>query len=384
MSDKSYYEILGVDKSASQDELKSAYRKLAKKYHPDLYSTASEQEKKNAEVKFKEINHAYDVLSDAQKRAAYDAYGNENGPTGGAGGFGGFGGFGGSSGGFGFDADDIFSSIFSAFGGGGQRTSRANAPQRGQDILINLTITFEEAAFGVRKTVTVKRVESCPSCNGTGAKDGKAFKTCTNCKGTGQVSQTQRTPFGQFTSTGVCPVCKGTGKVVTETCKTCGGQGRYERAREISVNIPAGIDSGQRITYQGEGHSGRNGGEKGSLIVEITVRPHKLFRRSGSDLQLEVPLTIAEAALGCTIMVPTLNAPQELKVPEGTQSGTVFKLKGQGIKKLRGGDKGDLYVKVVVEVPKSVTKEQKDLLRKLDVSFESKQFPRKKEYKEKL
>lgn len=387
MADKDYYEILGVDKKASGDEIKSAYRKLAKKYHPDLYTNASESEKKNAEAKFKEINHAYDVLSDADTRAAYDAYGTENGPSpgSGSGGFGGFGGFGGSqgSGGFGFDMDDIFSSIFSGFGGGRSQQSRANAPQRGSDIRVGLTLTFEEAAFGVQKKISVRRVESCADCNGTGAKDGKAYKTCTNCHGTGQVTQTQRTPFGQFTSTGVCPVCKGRGKVITETCKSCNGQGRVERVREITVNVPAGIDNGQTITYAGEGNGGRNGGERGSLVVEIAVRPHKLFRRSGSDLQLELPLTIAEAALGCTVFIPTLRNPQELKIPEGTQSGTIFRLKGCGVKKLRANDNGDLYVKVVVEVPKSLTREQKDLLHKLDGCFEIKQFPRKKEYRDK-
>ena len=305
---------------------------------------------------------------------------------GGTGGFGGFGGFGGTRGGqgFSFDMDDIFSSIFSGFGGGRTQQSRANAPQRGSDIRVGLTLTFEEAAFGVQKKINVRRVENCSACNGTGAKDGKAFKTCTNCNGTGHVTQVQRTPFGQFSSTGVCPVCKGRGRVVTETCKSCGGQGRIERIREITVNVPAGIDNGQTITYAGEGNGGRNGGERGSLVVEITVRPHKLFRRAGSDLQLEVPVTIAEAALGCTISVPTLKGAQELKIPEGTQSGTVFKLRNCGVKKLRGSDSGDLYVKVVVEVPKSLNREQKDLLRRLDAAFEVKQFPRKKEYKEKL
>lgn len=386
MAEKDYYEILGVDKKATPDELKAAYRKLAKKYHPDLYTTASEAEKKNAEAKFKEINHAYDVLSDENKRAAYDAYGSENGPMGGAGGqgFGGFGGFGSQGGqGFGFDMDDIFSSIFSGFGGSRSQSSRANAPQRGTDIRVGLTLTFEEAAFGTRKNISVRRIEVCSDCNGTGAKDGKSFKTCTQCNGTGRVTQVQRTPFGQFSSTGVCPVCKGKGKIITDPCKSCGGQGRVERVRNITVNVPAGIDSGQTITYAGEGNGGRNGGERGSLVVEITVRPHKLFKRNGSDLQLEIPVTIAEAALGCTILVPTLKNPQELKIPEGTQSGTVFRLKNCGVKKLRGADNGDLYVKVIVEVPKNLTREQREILRKLDAAFELKQFPKKREYKEK-
>lgn len=387
MADKSYYEILGVEKNASADELKSAYRKLAKKYHPDMYASASDAEKKNAEAKFKEINHAYDVLSDPQKRAAYDTYGSENGPMGGGadGGFGGFGGFGGhGTQGFGFDMDDIFSSIFSGFGAGGSRRANANAPQRGSDIRVGLTLTFEEAVFGVQKKVNVRRVETCTDCGGTGAKDGKAFKKCTNCGGTGRVTQVQRTPFGQFSSTGVCPTCRGTGRIITEPCKSCGGQGRVERAREITVNVPAGIDNGQTITYGGEGNGGRNGGERGSLVVEITVKPHKLFKRVGSDLQLEVPVTISEAALGCTLAIPTLKGSQDLKIPEGTQSGTVFRMKNCGVKKLRSSDNGDLYVKVVVEVPKSLTREQKDLMRRLDAAFETKQFPKRKEYREKL
>ncbi|MBR4800716.1 MAG: molecular chaperone DnaJ [Clostridia bacterium] len=374
---KNYYEILGVSKNASADELKSAYRKLAKQYHPDLFTTASEQEKKNAEEKFKEINHAYDVLSDPQKKAAYDAYGDENGPQPGAGGFGGFNG----GGGFGLDMDDIFSTIFSGFGGG-SRSQRANGPQRGQDILTAATISFDEAAFGVQRIVNVRRVESCPDCKGTGAKDGTAFRQCTKCGGSGRVTTTQRTPFGQFSSTGVCPDCKGRGKIITEPCKTCGGQGRFEKTREVKINIPAGIDNGQRITYQGEGHSGINGGEKGSLVVEIRVQPHKLFVRSGKDLKITVPVNFAEAALGCTLQIPTLYGVQQLKVPEGTQSGTEFKIKNCGIKDLRGTGKGDLYVKVYVEVPKSVNHEQKEMLKKFADTCEAKQYPQKKAYEE--
>ncbi len=387
MAEKNYYETLGVSKQATADELKSAYRKLAKKYHPDLYSTATDAEKKNAEAKFKEINHAYDVLSDNQKRAAYDAYGDENGPMGGGtgGGFGGFGGFGGSgSGGFGFDVDDIFSTIFNGFGGGATRQQQTNMAQNGQDILLSMSISFEEAAFGVEKTISVKRVENCPDCNGTGAKNGTAFKTCSHCNGTGRVTEVQRTPFGQFSTTGICPVCKGKGKVITDTCKTCGGQGRFEKQREIKINIPAGIDNGQRITYQNEGHAGKNGGARGNLVIEITVRPHKLFKRSTFDLQMEMPISIIEATLGCTVMVPTLRDPEELKIPEGTQNGTIFKIRNAGIKKLRSNDKGDLYVKVFVEVPKNLSREQRDLLRKLDMEFDSKQFPKKKEYRDKI
>ncbi len=375
---KNYYEILGVDKSATADQLKSAYRKLAKQYHPDLYTSKSDAEKKSAEEKFKEINHAYEVLSDDQKRAAYDTYGDENGPQGG------FGGFGGGAGGFGFDVDDIFSTIFSGFGGGSSRSQRANAPQRGQDILVSCVLSFEEAAFGVQKIVSARRVENCPECKGTGAKDGKAFKTCPTCNGSGRVTTTQRTPFGQFQSTNVCPTCKGKGKVVTETCKSCGGKGRFDKNAEVKVNIPAGIDAGQRITYQGEGHAGINGGERGNLVVEVSVKPHKLFKRAGSDLHLEVPITFVDATLGCTLSIPTLYGEQDLKVPEGTQTGTVFKIKNCGIKKLRSQDKGDLFVKVMVEIPKSLSKEQKEMLRKLDSTLEQKQHPQQKAYKDKL
>lgn len=380
MAAKNYYEILGVEKTATADELKLAYRKLAKKYHPDMYVSASEQEKKDAEAKFKDINHAYEVLSDPQKRAAYDTYGDENGPQAGAG----FGGFSGGAGGFGFDMDDIFSSIFSGFGGGSSRAQRANAPQRGQDILVGINLTFEEAAFGTQKTVSVKRVENCPDCKGTGAKDGTAFKVCSQCKGSGRVTMTQRTPFGQVSTQGVCPTCHGTGKIITDKCTSCGGVGRFEKVREVKVNIPAGIDSGQRVRYDNEGHAGSNGGEKGGLYVEVRVAPHKLFSRNGFDVLLEVPISIVDATLGTTIEVPTLYGNKEIKIPEGTQSGTVFTIKNYGIKKLKGTGKGDMFVKVVVEVPKSVSKEQKEFLKRFDqISDQKKQYPLKKAYDEK-
>ena len=386
MAAKNYYEILGVDKNVNADELKLAYRKLAKKYHPDMYVSASEQEKKDAEAKFKDINHAYEVLSDPQKRAAYDTYGDENGPQAGAG-FGGFSGFGSDgtgAGGFGFDMDDIFSSIFSGFGGGSSRAQRANAPQRGQDILVGVNLTFEEAAFGTQKTVNVKRVENCPDCKGTGAKDGTAFKVCSQCKGSGRVTMTQRTPFGQVSTQGVCPTCHGTGKIITDKCTTCGGVGRFEKVSEVKVNIPAGIDSGQRVRYDNEGHAGSNGGEKGGLYVEVRVAPHKLFSRNGFDVLLEVPISIVDATLGTTIEVPTLYGNKEIKIPEGTQSGTVFTIKNYGIKKLKATGKGDMFVKVVVEVPKSVSKEQKEFLKRFDqISDQKKQYPLKKAYDEK-
>ncbi len=374
---KNYYEILGVEKTATADEIKAAYRKLAKKYHPDMYSTAPEAEKKAAEEKIKEINHAYEVLSDEQKRAAYDAYGDENGPQPGAGGFGG---------GFGVDMDDIFSTIFSGFGGGfgGGARSEATGRRKGRDITAKVVLTFEEAAFGVQRTISVKRRESCSACHGTGAKDGTAFKVCPQCGGRGQISVSQRTMFGMINTTTQCPTCHGTGKVVTEKCSVCGGEGSSVKQRDIKVNIPAGIDAGQRITYQGEGHGGANGGPNGALVVEISITPHKLFERRGTDVYMELPITVVDAALGCTKSIPTLYGKQELKIPEATQSGTVFKLRGSGIKKLRSDGKGDMYVKVTVEVPKSLSKEQKELLKKLAKSFEPKQHPMAKAYEEKL
>ena len=380
MSEKDYYKILGVDKNATADEIKQAYRKMAKKYHPDLYSTASDEEKKKAEAQFKEVNHAYEVLSDPQKKEIYDRYGDEN--ASGFGGFGGSSGFGGFSGG-GFD--DIFSSIFSGFGGmGSGRTRNPNSPRRGQDILIGVSLTFEEAAFGCKKKISIKRIENCPDCKGTGAKGGTSFKTCDRCHGTGQINQTQRTPFGVIQQVVTCPDCGGKGRIVSEVCPTCGGKARKEVTKEITINIPAGIDNGQRINYAGEGHQGMNGGENGSLIAQITVKTHKLFVRRDYDLHVNIPISMIDAALGCTISVPTLTTPATLDIPAGTQSGAVFKLRGQGIKQLKKTTNGDLVVTITVEVPKSLTKTQKEELKKLQSTFENKQFPMQKEYKDKL
>lgn len=382
MAEKDYYGLLGVDKNATADEIKSAYRKMAKKYHPDTLANASTQEKKAAEEKFKQISHAYDVLSDPQKKEVYDRFGDENPAAAGAGGFSqGF-----SSTGGAFDFDDILSSIFSGFGGmGGTRSStQRTSVQRGQDILVGLSISFEEAAFGAEKVISIRRVENCPSCKGTGAKDASSFKTCSACGGSGRVQSVQRTPFGQFSSVVSCPTCKGKGKVVEHVCPACEGNARREYTREIKVNIPAGIDNDQRINYSGEGHAGVNGGENGNLLVQIKVRPHKLFVRRGNDLYIDIPVSMIDAALGCVISVPTLTKDVELEVPQGTQSGTEFKVKGQGVKQIKKSTYGDLYVKVLIEIPKSVTREQKDLLKKLQTSFELKQFPKQKDYREKL
>lgn len=387
------YEVLGVSKSATKDEIKSAYRKLAKDNHPDAFATAPEAEKKQAEEKFKVINKAYEILSDDQKRAAYDRYGSENGPqggfggAGGNGGFSGFGGFGGGEG-VGIDLEDIISSIFGGgfggFGGRANTASRANAPRNGADIGVELTLTFEEAAFGVEKEINIKREETCPDCGGNGAKDGKAIKTCPQCNGTGTVNTVKNTPFGRVQTSGVCPQCGGKGKIVTETCKTCAGRGRVSKARTIKVSIPAGIDNGQTMTLHNEGNAGINGGSKGSLVIRIKVRTHNLFERRGSDLYMEMPITFVQAALGDTVSIKTLEKPVSYDIPAGTQSGTVFKIKGEGIKHLKKDSKGDLYVKIIVEVPKNLDKKQREIVKSLDYTFETKQHPQIKSYRDKL
>ena len=385
---KDYYDILGVPKTATTDEIKAAFRKLAIKYHPDHFSTASEEEKKAAEEKFKEINHAYDVLTDEQKRAAYDQYGDENGPQMGAGGFGG--GYSSGMGGFGFNVDDIFSTIFSGFTGGASGSAqRDDAPRRGSDILVRLTLSFEEAVKGVTRNVEIERMENCPHCHGTGAKNGTAVKVCPKCGGRGSVTIVQRSPFGQIGTTRPCPNCGGKGKIVTEKCSACGGKGRTEVKRKLTVQVPAGIDTGQKITYRGEGHHGVNGGENGNCVFEIRVQEHRLFKRNGSDLYLDLPISFEDAALGATLRIVTPYDVSELKIPEGTQTGTVFKIKDRGMPKIVSGQRvsdqrtdrrGDMFVKVFVEVPKSLSREQKELIKKLASSIEQKQYPKKKEF----
>lgn len=376
-----YYETLGVGKQATKEELKSAYRKLAKKYHPDMYATAAEAEKKTAEQKFKEISHAYEVLSDDQKRAAYDAYGDENGPQMGSGGGGSYTW---SNAGFGGGADDFFSDILGAFGfGGNRRSGSSTRAVQGDDIVVRLDLTFEEAAFGCEKEIKFKRVENCPDCKGTGAKAGTSYKQCPKCGGRGVINVTQRTMFGNVASQTTCPDCKGKGKIVTEKCPTCGGRGRSETTRTFKVSVPAGIDHEQQMSYYNEGGAGQNGGPNGTLVVLIRVKPHKFFIRKDYDLHLEYPISISQAAMGCTIMVPTLTQPVEYVVPEGTQTGTVFRIKGKGIKYLKNSQYGDLYVTILVETPKNLTKSQRELLYKLEASFSDKQYPKKKEFREK-
>lgn len=357
---RDYYEVLGVAKTASEDEIKSAYRKLAKKYHPDLNPGNAE-----AEAKFKEVNEAYGVLSDADKRAKYDQYGTADPQAGfGGGGFsGGFGGFG--SGGFSGGFEDIFENIFGGFTG--SRRSN-NAPEQGRDLRVDMELTFEEAAFGTKKEINLTREESCDECGGSGAAKGTTAEVCQACHGSGQVRTTQNTVFGSFSSTQQCTACHGTGRIIRTPCKKCGGKGRIRRARRISINVPAGIDNWQAITLRGEGEQGKRGGAAGDLYVYFSVKPHKLFKRRGNDIYLEVAVSFANAALGAEITVPTLEDSIKYKIPEGTQPGTVFRIRGKGIKRLGGNDRGDMYITVGVEIPRRLSSKQKELLRAFDDS----------------
>lgn len=362
MADKrDYYEVLGVAKGASDDEIKKAYRKLAKKYHPDV-------NKDNAEAaeKFKEASEAYEILSDSTKRQKYDQFGFAGvdpsyGAGQGAGGFGGFGGF--DMGGFG-DLGDILSGMF----GGGGRQSRQNAPRRGDSIRKSVMLSFEEAAFGCDKEISIDRVESCDDCGGTGAASGTTPETCANCHGSGVVTQSQRTPLGVFQTQSACPNCRGTGKIIKTPCKKCGGNGKLRRSRTLSVHIPAGIDDGQSIQLRGQGGAGANGGPSGDVIVTIGIRPHPLFSREGADVICEIPISFTQAALGDTLQVPTIDGKIEYQVPEGTQTGTVFRMRGKGIQNVNGRGRGDQYVRVNIEVPKNLSDKQKDLLREFESS----------------
>ncbi len=375
MADKrDYYEVLGVSKGASDDELKKAFRKLAKQYHPDLHPGD-----KAAEEKFKEINEAYEVLSDKDKRARYDQFGHAGvdpnyGGGAGAGGFGGFG-----------DMGDIFDSIFSGFGGfGGGRRADPNAPRRGEDVKANVIIDFMDACKGKTVTVRVNRAQRCTACGGSGAEAGSAPKTCPDCNGRGTVRVTQRTPFGNIAQTTTCNRCHGKGKIVENPCKVCQGQGRIRGSVEKEIDVPAGVDDGQILRVAGEGSSGINGGPNGDLHITVTVRPDPLFERDGYDVWTEIPLTYTQATLGDEITVPTVEGKVTYKVPEGTQTGTVFRLRGKGIKKINRPDHGDHYVKVNIEVPKNLTKDQKQKLKEFEQSLSDKNYAKRSTFFDKL
>ena len=350
---RDYYEVLGVSKGASEDELKKAYRKLAKENHPDLHPGDKE-----CEARFKEINEAYEVLSDSDKRAKYDQFGhaafdpNQGFGGGGFGGFEGFGGFG-----------DIFGDIFGGFGGFGGGGRNPNAPRKGDNLRATVNIKFEEAAFGVKKEVFVAKVEQCPDCKGTGCAEGTTAEVCPDCKGTGSVKTTQRTPFGMVQSTGQCPKCKGRGKIIHTPCKSCRGVGSVRRQHKVTVSVPAGIDDGQTISLRGQGNVGINGGPAGDLLITVLVQPHARFERDGASILLEQEVSFAQAALGSEIEVPTLDGKVKLNIPEGTQPGSVFRLKGKGVPYLRANGRGDQFVTVKVAVPKNMSSAQKEALR---------------------
>lgn len=371
---KDYYEVLGVDKSADADALKKAYRKLAKKYHPDM-----NPDDKAAEEKFKEVNEAYEVLSDPEKKKLYDQYGHDGlDPNFGAGGFGG--GFGGMD----FDMGDIFSSFFGGGFGGGGGSSRRRGPQRGSDIGARVMISFEEAAFGCKKEVSYTRVDKCPDCDGSGAKNGSHPETCSQCGGSGQMRVQQRTPLGYMQTTRTCDKCQGKGTVIKDPCSKCGGTGTQRKNKKVEVTIPAGIDNMQRVALRGQGNVGQNGGPAGDLIVEVGIRPHPVFERDGYNIYCEVPVSFAEAALGAEIKVPTLEGDYNYKLPEGTQTGTTVTLRGKGIQYLNAKTKGDLLFTVVIEVPKNLSEAQKKLLREFDQSCDDRNMSAKATFKEKL
>ena len=353
---RDYYEVLGVDKNADEATIKKAYRTLAKKYHPDMNPGDKE-----AEAKFKEVNEAYDVLSDPDKKAKYDQYGHAAfDPSAGVGaGFGGYGDFGG------FDINDIFSSFFGGASGG---STRRNGPVRGDDITVRLTISFEESVFGCKKEVSYNKIQKCADCSGTGAAKGSSPKTCSACGGSGQVRVQQRTPFGIMQTQKTCDTCHGTGKIIENKCPNCRGTGFVRVPKKLEVNIPAGIDDGQQLSLRYQGSDGMNGGNAGDLYIIISVRPHSVFERDGDDLYCEVPITYAEATLGAEIEIPTLEGSMKYTIPEGTQTGTVFTLRNKGVTRVNSKVRGNLYITVVVEVPKNLTSEQKNLLEKFAAS----------------
>lgn len=370
---RDYYEVLGVDKSASKDEIKKAYRQAAKKYNPDLNKDNPEA----AAEKFKEVNEAYEVLSDDQKKAAYDQYGHAGvDPNAG------FGGTYGGGQGFGFDMGDIFDSFFGGGFGGSRRTS--NGPRRGNDIQQVVELSFKEAAFGCEKEISILRVEECDACHGSGCEGSSKPETCPTCHGTGQIKSTQRTPLGNFVTQRTCTACGGKGTIIKNPCKKCSGKGRVRRNRKLTVNIPAGIDEGQSVSIRGEGDKGAMGGAAGDLFVTVKIAPHDFFKRKGTTVLCEIPITFVQATLGCELDIPTIDGYVKYHIPEGTQTDTVFKLKGKGIPSLRGMGRGEQHVKVKVEVPKNLSQRQKELLLEFDKEVSGNCYKQSKSWKEKF
>ncbi len=371
-SKRDYYEVLGISKGASDEDIKKAYRQMAKKYHPDLNPGD-----KDAEAHFKEVNEAYEVLSDAQKKARYDQYGHAGvDPNFGAGGYQGYG-FDGMD----IDLGDIFSSFF---GGGGSRRSNPNAPRQGADVSASVVISFEEAAKGCKKQVDIRLVDTCPDCRGSGAAKGSTPQTCPVCNGTGQERRQQRTPFGVIQTQSVCSRCRGKGKIIDKPCPTCTGTGQVRKPTSVGINIPAGIADGQVITIRGKGNAGINGGPAGDLEVQVAVRPHPVFEREGYDILCELPLTFTQMALGAEVQVPTLDGPVPYTIREGTQPDEIFRLKGKGFPYINGRGRGDEVVRVTVEVPKNLTSEQKKLLHAFEESLGEKNYQKRRSFFDKL
>ena len=376
---RDYYEVLGIGKNATDAEIKSAYRKLAKKYHPDLNPGDKE-----AEEKFKEVNEANDVLSDPQKRQRYDQFGFAGvDPNYAAANGGGAGGFGGGFGGV--DLGDIFGDIFGGgFGGGfsgfggGSSTRTANAPRKGHDIQASVILTFEEAAHGCSKKITINRQDTCPDCGGTGAAKGTSPETCPDCGGRGYVVTQQRTPFGVMQSQQPCSHCGGRGTIIRNPCKTCRGTGKTAARKSLEINIPAGIDDDQNIALRGQGDAGSNGGPAGDVIVHVTVKADPMFERDGYDVTIHVPITFSQAVLGDDVEVPTVDGRIVQHIPEGTQSGTKFRLRGQGIQYLNGRGRGDQYVIVEVDIPKKVTRAQREALKAFEDSMKEDNYEKRK------
>lgn len=374
MSEKrDYYEVLGVNKNASADEIKKAYRRLAKQYHPDLNPGD-----KTSEQKFKEVNEAYDVLSDQSKKSRYDQFGHAGTDPNYGGGSGGYGYYSENPFGADFDLGDIFGSFFGGFGGA--RSSRYDGPRRGTDVEVSLNISFLEAAKGCTKKVSYENIDTCSKCSGTGAKHGTSAKTCGACGGRGQTVISQRTPFGTMQTTRTCDRCGGAGKVIETPCEHCAGKGRVRTRKEIEVNVPAGVNNKQILNVSGRGNAGKNGAESGDLHIYINVESHPVFERKEYDVWCEVPITFSQAALGANIVVPTIDGKVEYQIHKGTQNGDIFKLKGKGIPKLHGRGNGDQFVKVHIEVPKSLTMSQEKLLREFEETLTEKNYQRRRSF----
>ncbi len=373
---RDYYEVLGIQKGASEDEIKKAFKTMARKYHPDLHP-----DDKECEEKMKELNEAYSVLSDPEKKQRYDQFGHAGFDSGAGGGFQGFQGF---SGGMSGSVEEMFGDIFEGMFGGGMRQSNANAPRRGKDVQTSIHIGFMEACNGKTQEISVTHMEKCPNCNGTGSDGGSALETCVECRGRGTVKVTQQSFLGTVTSSRPCPHCGGKGSIIKNPCQKCRGVGRHRTQSKVELTIPAGIDDGQILRVTGKGDCGTNGGPSGNLNVQVHVRPHPVFVREGYDIHCEIPITYAQACMGDEITVPTIDGNVRFNIPEGTQNGTRTRLKGKGVKHLQRDSRGDQYVKVNIEVPKNLSKEQKKILKDFEATMTDKNYAKRKGFFDKI